>query len=1386
TVNSGATLQITGTITNFGTFTATAGTIEYIGTNPQTIANNTFVSNTIGTLSIANSNSSQLTLQGNLSVSNLTFNANAGTGKLNLNGNSLTISGSITNPGTSIIGSTSSSLLFTGTGSTSFGLDQTTPGSTNALQNLSINRSGGIVTLLGNTILSSTGSLTFTDGKLAIGANTLTIGGTITNTIQEGIRGSSSSSILVNGSTNNTLSFDQTTPGTTNALHTLTISTTNSNTTSVHGNMSIENTLQVDALQTLNLSSYALAGTLSTITNNGTITTQNTSALPILSGKTWGGLVHYNGTAAQKAVAGTYNNLTISNTAGATATGDITVNGTLDLPVDNPNATNGVLEMTYNYGDYSNILTATEDLTTTSAQSHDFLDSYILYMGNGAMHSGQGDVTGKVKRTTIVANVEYTFGSPYSSITFSSAGTAPSEVMFIITKGPDRGIHSNKTNTVQRLYQVIRTGGASPNKFTLKMRYLDSELNGNTKSELVTWDHHIPYGTTNTPHQHGRTALDQTENWVSIAGHGIGYLAQTQNVGDACKYWMIHPPSIPLSDFVWEAASEMYISKWDEAANWSSGSVPTATSNVLIPASKDHYPILEDNTSYEVKTITIENGASLTLGDNTTFTVQGGPADNGGIGSWSNQGNVTAGTSTVIFNFEEATIDGATAFHNLTINSSKVVTLQSGSVTQIGGTFTNYGTFNAGFFTNTVEYNGAGDQSVINPNGDIPKYYTLILSGSGTKTIAQPGDIEIINDFKVSNTAIANCLHNLTVGGSIIIDNGATLQTNSNSFFIKGDIVFNGLSDAGSTSRVEMIGSQNQTISGNSTPYFYTIEIDNANNVSLLTNVAVMNELILTNGNVQVQNTTLGINGTISGTTNIEVTPYSSLSFGGTVGQTIPDNVFSSNPIISNLTISNAAGVTPGNQPFTIEGTLALNEGEFTIDSKTLTIEGTLTRNTGTIGMNSSTQLYFSENTNALTIPNSAFADTEIGILSIDRSGGVILGNQTFTIADKLLLTNGILTTGSNIIRFPAGSQAGYDVDEFGNILEINHLFPEIVSSHIQGCATKVGAEPFVFPIGSAQKYAPIAISDAPGGDVVTEFTACYYPESPNSLYNVTSIDEILDHVSTSEYWTLSRAVGTNPVSVELFWWDNRSGGVTVLDELHVAHWNGTQWESKGNEGVSGNFEVGSITSELVSSFSPFTLGSTSSENPLPITLLSFTAACNTSKKVIEIDWSCATEINNDFFTVEKYSHESYWEPIAKIGGAGNSNTPTHYSITDNNKGMYADNMLYYRLKQTDKNGEFSYSTIVSTYGCGEFMNDCEIYPNPVISDAIIQFNFIPQSPITVEICDMQGKIIKTMQVPIQKNKQEISMNFAKIPAGSYILHVSDTENKTTTHFIKK
>ncbi len=129
------------------------------------------------------------------------------------------------------------------------------------------------------------------------------------------------------------------------------------------------------------------------------------------------------------------------------------------------------------YGDYSNIATPVENLTSTNAQAHDVLNSNILFMGLSATTIGLGDVTGKVKRTSIAANTEYTFGSQFTTMTFSATGTLPSAIMFVITKGDDRGVHANKTDVaVQRLYQIIRTGGDLPNTFSVQLRYLDTEL----------------------------------------------------------------------------------------------------------------------------------------------------------------------------------------------------------------------------------------------------------------------------------------------------------------------------------------------------------------------------------------------------------------------------------------------------------------------------------------------------------------------------------------------------------------------------------------------------------------------------------------------------------------------------------------------------------------------------------------------------------------------------------------------------------------------------------------------------------------------------------------------------------------------------------------------
>ncbi|MFA6923780.1 MAG: hypothetical protein WC223_05940, partial [Bacteroidales bacterium] len=177
--------------------------------------------------------------------------------------------------------------------------------------------------------INCSGDISFTGGPSGVnltftGAGTLNIGGNL---------GSGATLTASTGTVNFNSSGTQTIASYT--FNNLTISGTGS--ISAAGNLTVNGTLSVSSGSTLNLtSSYVLFGTLSTITNDGTIKTSYTTGYysPIPSGKTWSGTVEYAAASgSQTIVAGTYNNLQLDNTSGTnTAGGILTVNGTLTIP----------------------------------------------------------------------------------------------------------------------------------------------------------------------------------------------------------------------------------------------------------------------------------------------------------------------------------------------------------------------------------------------------------------------------------------------------------------------------------------------------------------------------------------------------------------------------------------------------------------------------------------------------------------------------------------------------------------------------------------------------------------------------------------------------------------------------------------------------------------------------------------------------------------------------------------------------------------------------------------------------------------------------------------------------------------------------------------------
>jgi hypothetical protein len=561
----------------------------------------------------------------------------------------------------------------------------------------------GNATMSGN--LDVIANLTFNGGKLGIGSNTLTSNGTITNTTATGIKGSNTSNLIVAGTSSNTLSFDQTTVGTTNLLNNLTIATTAANTTIVGNVLAVNGALNIASSQILTMGTNALTGALATVTVNGTLQTSNASAAPLPTGKTWsgGGTVHYNAAStAQTVVAGTYNGLTASSTGGSVAGGALTVNGILNLPAVNPSATVGSLSM----------------------------GAYELLMGGLATNIGIGDVTGDVIRTSIAPNVLYTFGHANTSIIFPAIGTLPSSMGLRIQIGT---APSWRPTPILRKYDFKQTGGTGT-KAIIQAYYLDSELNGNNEASLVDWAHIVNPAPGVTLEQ-GRSNYNTTENWVELTNVNVGAYFQP-NFGQV----ELTLDEFAVGTLTWNGSVD---TSWTTAANWTPNATPSDNTTVYIPdaLTTPNDPIINPTTL--IGKVNINSGGILHAPAGSQFTIYGG------AGAWINNGTfVPVANSTVTFLNLDATIAGETNFNNLTIASGAGLRPLTGNIMHLSGVFNRIGLFSPGAVENTVDFTGTG-QTVPQLITGLAAYNNLTITGSGA---ILPTPLNITGNLILNNT----------------------------------------------------------------------------------------------------------------------------------------------------------------------------------------------------------------------------------------------------------------------------------------------------------------------------------------------------------------------------------------------------------------------------------------------------------------------------------------------------------------------------------------------------------------------------------------------------------------------------------------------------------
>jgi hypothetical protein len=381
-----------------------------------------------------------------------------------------------------------------------------------------------------------------------------------------------------------------------------------------------------------------------------------------------------------------------------------------------------------------------------------------------------------------------------------------------------------------------------------------------------------------------------------------------------------------------------------------------------------------------------------------------------------------------------------------------------------------------------------------------------------------------------------------------------------------------------------------------------------------------------------------------------------------------------------------------------------------TLSCGTVNLNGNHVLNvTGTLKTNflsaSDTSLVIFNSSNSQQIPNAT-----VGRLTIQGGEKVMLGalhaRDTFRLEAILSSTQDTFTLGTQF--FPNGNL----VRTSGHVVApMKRWIRNIITTGTNG----------LLPIGVANRYTPIHLNltSAPTGIGNVLVAAHFIGNVPSSGgLPLTENAITLNTVGFVGYWRLlntnNRADLTFNLVVNVI---NYPGVSNFINTSLVTRNLGGNWQIFGttpiNGGSNSNF---TITKNNVSAFGEFAIAGNSAQNPLPIELLYLNAKEQNGKALLT--WVTSSELNNSHFDVERSIDGVKFTKVGEVAGSGNSNTVKTYRFVDE---LTNAKVTYYRLKQVDFNGDFTYSNVINLNSKGlNATSTISIYPNPASSSISI------------------------------------------------------------------
>ena len=185
----------------------------------------------------------------------------------------------------------------------------------------------------------------------------------------------------------------------------------------------------------------------------------------------------------------------------------------------------------------------------------------------------------------------------------------------------------------------------------------------------------------------------------------------------------------------------------------------------------------------------------------------------------------------------------------------------------------------------------------------------------------------------------------------------------------------------------------------------------------------------------------------------------------------------------------------------------------------------------------------------------------------------------------------------------------------------------------------------------------------------------------------------------------------------------------------------------------------------------------------LPIELLSFEGMALENTEAL-LNWSTATETNNDYFEIQRSFNAYDWEVIGIQKGAGSSLSKLDYSFTDNRPYIP---ISYYRLKQIDFDKSFEYSPIISVDFSSMPESIINLRPNPTMDKISFNWKSSSKNHLLVEIISFKGESIFREVKNIEIGTNTIDLDLSSYENGLYLIKsTNENSGKTSIHKLLK